>query len=401
MEKKQLFRIAVISALGKVLYGVVTDHDQQCTGGLSKESIFGWMLQGHIYKKMLADLPHACIFACSKDDRCQSLNWVISLLTCEFSNRTKEARPEDFIPNADRFYFKRDRNRVRLGSIRELPAETCHEIKSSEGQATSGKYWFSTIRSGTSILAYCDMETEGIYIIQLQLQSNGLFLKILEWFTFLLDSELLAVDSGSRYYIDECTTSHPVCDVNANCTNTQGSYFCTCKTGFSGDGKTCQDVDECVEGSHDCFPNFATCVNIPGSYNCVCSHSYAEDHTCLPAECVDYRRITNADRKVTYGKVSVQCDKTIDTAWYRFEGAAGTRMPTSCPPLYKCNTNAPGWLKGGHPSVEDGQVTRKACFHWSSCCSLSTNIKVRNCGSYYVYYLKSTGSCWYRYCSTD
>ena len=69
-------------------------------------------------------------------------------------------------------------------------------------------------------------------------------------------------------------------------------------------------------------------------------------------------------------------------------------------PLYKCNTNAPGWLKGEHPSVADGQVTRKACFHWSNCCSLSTNIKVRNCGSYYVYYLKSTGSCWYRYCST-
>ena len=50
---------------------------------------------------------------------------------------------------------------VRLGSIAELPAETCHEIKSSEGQATSGKYWFSTIKTATSILAYCDMETEG------------------------------------------------------------------------------------------------------------------------------------------------------------------------------------------------------------------------------------------------
>ena len=50
---------------------------------------------------------------------------------------------------------------VRLGTIAELPAETCHEIKSSEGQATSGKYWFSTIKTGTSILAYCDMETEG------------------------------------------------------------------------------------------------------------------------------------------------------------------------------------------------------------------------------------------------
>ena len=37
---------------------------------------------------------------------------------------------------------------------------------------------------------------KGICIIQLQLQSNGLFLKILEWFAFLLDSELHAVDSG-------------------------------------------------------------------------------------------------------------------------------------------------------------------------------------------------------------
>ena len=37
---------------------------------------------------------------------------------------------------------------------------------------------------------------KGIYMIQLQLQSNGLFLKILEGFTFLLDSEPHAVDSG-------------------------------------------------------------------------------------------------------------------------------------------------------------------------------------------------------------
>ena len=50
---------------------------------------------------------------------------------------------------------------VPLGSIQELPAETCDEIKRSEGHAVSGKYWFSTIKSGTSVLAYCNMKTNG------------------------------------------------------------------------------------------------------------------------------------------------------------------------------------------------------------------------------------------------
>ena len=30
------------------------------------------------------------------------------------------------------------------------------------------------------------------------------------------------------------------CDENASCTNNNGSYGCTCKQGFTGDGKTCQ-----------------------------------------------------------------------------------------------------------------------------------------------------------------
>ena len=40
--------------------------------------------------------------------------------------------------------------------------------------------------------------------------------------------------------IDECGASSPVCDINANCSNTRGSYICTCRAGYTGDGKTCQ-----------------------------------------------------------------------------------------------------------------------------------------------------------------
>ena len=40
--------------------------------------------------------------------------------------------------------------------------------------------------------------------------------------------------------IDECGASSPVCDINANCSNTRGSYICTCRAGYTGGGKTCQ-----------------------------------------------------------------------------------------------------------------------------------------------------------------
>lgn len=43
-----------------------------------------------------------------------------------------------------------------------MPAESCKEIKASEGgQAVSGKYWFDSILAGQVVFAYCDVETEG------------------------------------------------------------------------------------------------------------------------------------------------------------------------------------------------------------------------------------------------
>ena len=39
--------------------------------------------------------------------------------------------------------------------------------------------------------------------------------------------------------MDECSSNSHSCDVNAVCSNTHGSHTCTCKAGYSGDGKTC------------------------------------------------------------------------------------------------------------------------------------------------------------------
>ena len=119
------------------------------------------------------------------------------------------------------------------------------------------------------------------------------------------------------------------------------------------------------------------------------------------SECQNYQSLTGADRKITYSR-GLACDDHLGPGWFRFQGAAGTRMPTSCPSTYRCNTLITSWLNGGHPTVADGQVTRQVCFHWYlKCCNWSRSIQVRNCGSFYVYYFNGTPDCKARYCSTD
>ena len=98
----------------------------------SKISIFGWMSQGHIYNMMSLERPHTCVHICREDDRCQSFNRVIFLLKCEFNNRTKEARPEDFIPNSDRFYYKRDRKRGKKKNCSKLIINNCDDLLGSK-----------------------------------------------------------------------------------------------------------------------------------------------------------------------------------------------------------------------------------------------------------------------------
>ena len=46
--------------------------------------------------------------------------------------------------------------------------------------------------------------------------------------------------SSSLSDINECTAADQLCDFNANCINTHGSYYCFCLSGFTGVGKSCQ-----------------------------------------------------------------------------------------------------------------------------------------------------------------
>ena len=121
------------------------------------------------------------------------------------------------------------------------------------------------------------------------------------------------------------------------------------------------------------------------------------------SECQNYGTLNSGTRRTSYSSYNYYCDSGLGPGWFRFQGSAGTRMATSCTSYCRCGTYYTGWLSGGHPSVADGQVSRTVYFRSSySCYQYGANIRVRNCGSYYVYYLSGTpgGRCYLRYCGS-
>jgi hypothetical protein len=77
----------------------------------AENSIGGMFLRGHTFKTYKVGWPAGCYLKCEEEVTCQSYNFVIGQKVCELNNRTKEARPEDFMPDRTRFYMKRTINR--------------------------------------------------------------------------------------------------------------------------------------------------------------------------------------------------------------------------------------------------------------------------------------------------
>ncbi|XP_071776202.2 adhesion G protein-coupled receptor L4 [Centroberyx gerrardi] len=80
---------------------------------------------------------------------------------------------------------------------------------------------------------------------------------------------------------NECQNVTNICGDKGNCTNIQGSYYCTCVSGYTStgpdkfqtnDGTECTDIDECKTGQI-CGPN-SHCHNTNGSFYCTCQRDY-------------------------------------------------------------------------------------------------------------------------------
>ncbi|XP_077146336.1 uncharacterized protein LOC143808019 isoform X2 [Ranitomeya variabilis] len=93
--------------------------------------------------------------------------------------------------------------------------------------------------------------------------------------------------------INDCTRTS--CSNGGVCIDLVNDFICSCPSNWKG--KTCsEDVDECTTGRHWCSPN-AFCTNTPGSYNCTCNSGYIGDGvTCKENRLFEYQSGIKATR---------------------------------------------------------------------------------------------------------
>uniref|UniRef100_A0A7M4F0X5 Nidogen 2 n=1 Tax=Crocodylus porosus TaxID=8502 RepID=A0A7M4F0X5_CROPO len=127
-----------------------------------------------------------------------------------------------------------------------------------------------------------------------------------------------------------------------------GAFSCECLPGYTGDGHTCSDVNECTQGR--CHPA-ATCHNTPGSFSCQCRPGYDGDgFQCTPA---NLQRLTPCEHERLYSQPEpghhipvcddqgnyqpLQCHSSTGFCWCVDEAGqeiAGTKTPPGSTPLH-------------------------------------------------------------------
>ncbi|XP_073644096.1 adhesion G protein-coupled receptor L4 isoform X4 [Tursiops truncatus] len=120
---------------------------------------------------------------------------------------------------------------------------------------------------------------------------------------------------------NECGNLTQSCGENANCTNTEGSYYCMCAPGFrsssnqdkfiTNDGTICIDIDECNESS--ACVDHSMCENVDGGYYCSCKEGYTStgNSQFTPNDGTYCQEIVNPDCHLDNICIAANINKTL------------------------------------------------------------------------------------------
>ncbi|CAH2316004.1 hemicentin-2 [Pelobates cultripes] len=113
-------------------------------------------------------------------------------------------------------------------------------------------------------------------------------------------------ESGTCNDIDECRDGSHMCRYNQLCENTVGGYRCACPRGYrsQGVGRPCLDINECQQVPKACAYQ---CQNLAGSYKCLCppgKHLLADGRSCAGLE--------NLRNNSAFGHSGTQLEATVN-----------------------------------------------------------------------------------------
>ena len=132
------------------------------------------------------------------------------------------------------------------------------QILTSVWMALTTVIWMQTVPTLLEVLSVCVIQdiVEMDWTALVRTSVTSQWLMFYDWFC-------------SPYAdINECLSD--VCHVNAICTNTLGSFVCSCSSGYTGDGVTCSGEEEweakweelCVVHLTSLYASFQTLMNV-------------------------------------------------------------------------------------------------------------------------------------------
>ncbi|CAN9512183.1 unnamed protein product [Ophioblennius macclurei] len=205
--------------------------------------------------------------------------------------------------------------------------------------------------------------------------------------------------------VDECLTHTHSCQRSEHCVNMVGSFVCelqvTCPAGYQLRNGVCEDVDECMLGNHNCGVG-TVCENTVGSFLCSLKHKCMSGFAQDPhGNCVDINECSSLSEPCgsvstcinTVGSYTCQ-KKTVACSHGYHAGPDGAKCVDTDECLmgtHRCGTgqichNLPGTYRCDCQTGYQYDVMLKVCTDVNECWGYSGRLCAQTCentpGSY-------------------
>ncbi|KAM3926202.1 fibulin-1 isoform 2-T4 [Leptodactylus fuscus] len=146
--------------------------------------------------------------------------------------------------------------------------------------------------------------------------------------------------------INECIAGTHNCKVGQICINQLGSFRCqreiNCGTGYElTEDNSCKDIDECATGTHNCLPTF-NCQNTPGSFRCrpkvQCSTGFIQDAL---GNCIDINECLSINAPCPQGQTCINTEGSYTCQRHVVNCGRGYHLSadgTKCEDINECSS---------------------------------------------------------------